>query len=99
MPVPFVLDRASGTPLHRQIYDRWRSGILGGRFRRGERVPSTRAFADAYGVSRITVTAAYDQLLAEGYLETGVGSGNCGSQGLTEGASRAHGAWTVDHQQ
>src|SRR5712671_571864 len=68
MTVPFQLDRASGTPLHRQIYDRWRSGILDGRFPGGERIPSTRAFADAYGVSRVTVSAAYDQLLAEGYF-------------------------------
>src|SRR5262245_55644905 len=88
MPVPFVVDRASATPLHRQIYDRWRSGILGGRFRRGERVPSTRAFADAYGVSRITVTAAYDQLLAEGYFETRVGSGTFVSQELPDEALR-----------
>src|SRR5262245_43837019 len=88
MPVPFVVDRASATPLHRQIYDRWRSGILGGRFRRGERVPSTRAFADAYGVSRITVTAAYDQLLAEGYFETRVGSGTFVSEELPDEALR-----------
>jgi GntR family transcriptional regulator / MocR family aminotransferase len=86
--VPFVLDRASPTPLHRQIYDRWRAGILGGRFRRGERVPSTRAFADTYGVSRITVTAAYDQLLAEGYFETRIGSGTFVSQELPDEALR-----------
>jgi GntR family transcriptional regulator/MocR family aminotransferase len=86
MTVPFVLDRAAGTPLHRQIYDRWRAGILGGRFRRGERVPSTRAFADTYGVSRVTVTAAYDQLLAEGYFETRVGSGTFVSQELPDEA-------------
>jgi GntR family transcriptional regulator/MocR family aminotransferase len=86
MPVPFVLDRASGTPLHRQISDRWRAGILGGRFRRGERVPSTRAFADAYGVARITVTAAYDQLLAEGYFETRAGSGTFVSRELPDDA-------------
>jgi GntR family transcriptional regulator/MocR family aminotransferase len=88
MTVPFVLDRAAGTPLHRQIYDRWRTGILGGRFRRGERVPSTRAFADTYGVSRVTVTAAYDQLLAEGYFETRIGSGTFVSQDLPDEALR-----------
>jgi len=99
MTVPFVLDRASNTPLHRQIYDRWRTGILGGRFRRGERVPSTRAFADTYGISRVTVSAAYDQLLAEGYFETRVGSGTFVSSELPDDASRpvrvaasAHGA-------
>ncbi len=88
MTVPFLLDRASATPLHRQIYDRWRSGILGGRFRRGERIPSTRSFADTFGVSRVTVTAAYDQLLAEGYFETRIGSGTFVSQELPDDALR-----------
>jgi GntR family transcriptional regulator/MocR family aminotransferase len=88
MTVPFVVDRASSVPLQRQIYDRWRTAILGGRFRRGERVPSTRAFAEAYGVSRITVTAAYDQLLAEGYFDTRVGSGTFVSEELPDEALR-----------
>jgi len=64
MTVPFVLARGSKVPLQRQVYDQWRSAILARRFRRGERVPSTRAFADSHGVSRVTVTAAYDQLIA-----------------------------------
>ena len=44
-------------PLHRQIYEEWRQGILTGRFRRGERVPSTRDLALTLGVARTTVTA------------------------------------------
>src|SRR5580765_8544763 len=88
MTVPFVLDRAAASPLHRQIYDRWRTGILGGRFPRGARVPSTRAFAETYGVSRVTVTAAYDQLLAEGYFEASAGSGTFVSQELPDEALR-----------
>ncbi len=70
-----VLDRLSSAPLHRQIYDQWRQGILTGRFRRAERVPSTRELCAALTVSRSTVTQAYDQLIAEGYLETSRGSG------------------------
>ena len=81
MTVPFVLDRAADTPAPPPDLRRWRTGILGGRFRRGERVPSTRAFAETYGVSRVTVTAAYDQLLAEGYFETRIGSGTFVSSG------------------
>src|SRR5262249_32804989 len=65
MSVPFVLDRASRLPLHRQIYEAWRTGILSGRFRAGERVPSSRALTATYDVARVTVSAAYDQLLAE----------------------------------
>src|SRR5438874_719096 len=86
MTVPFVVNRASQVPLHRQIYEQWRTAILDRRFRRGERVPSTRAFAETYGVSRVTVTAAYDQLLAEGYFETKTGAGTFVSSELPDDA-------------
>src|ERR1700722_1935268 len=75
MRTAVLLDRASDAPLHRQIYDQWRQGILTGRFRRAERVPSTRELSLALDVSRSTVTQAYDQLIAEGYLESSRGSG------------------------
>jgi GntR family transcriptional regulator/MocR family aminotransferase len=88
MNVPFILDRRATVPLHRQIYGAWRDGILSGRFRRGERVPSSRAFAGAYDVARVTVTAAYDQLLAEGYFETKRGSGTFVSSELPDEALR-----------
>ena len=38
MRVAMTLQRASPVPLHRQIYEQWRTGILTGRFHRGERV-------------------------------------------------------------
>jgi GntR family transcriptional regulator/MocR family aminotransferase len=75
MRTAIVLDRASEEPLHRQIYDQWRQGILAGRFRRAERVPSTRELSAMLNISRSTVTQAYDQLIAEGYLESSRGSG------------------------
>ena len=84
MSVPFVLDRRSEKSLHRQIYDAWRVGILSGRFRAGERVPSTRALAATYAVARVTVSTAYDQLLAEGYFETKHGSGTFVSSELPD---------------
>ncbi len=75
MRAALLLDRTSGPPLHHQIYDQWRQGILSGRFRRAQRVPSTRELSTALEVSRSTVTQAYDQLIAEGYLESVQGSG------------------------
>ena len=75
MRVAMVLQRASLMPLHRQIYEQWRTGILTGRFRRGERVPSTRELATTLAVSRSTVTESYEQLIAEGYLDATQGSG------------------------
>src|SRR6185503_655742 len=69
------LDRSSGTPIHRQIYEGFRRAILDGLIRPGQRVPSTRALALDLDVSRLPVLTAYDQLLHEGYLEGRVGSG------------------------
>ena len=97
MPVPFLFDRRADAPLHRQIYDQWREGILSGRFRRRMRVPSTRAFAAAYGLSRSTATAAYEQLIAEGYFETAVGSGTFVCSELPDDARRAVGQKSSAH--
>ena len=43
-------------------------GILAGRFRPGEKLPSSRRLAEHLGVSRITVTLAYTELVADDYL-------------------------------
>jgi len=70
-----TLDRSGETPLHRQIYEHLRHGIVLGHLPSGARVPSTRVLAQALTLSRNTVSRAYDQLLDEGYLEAKVGSG------------------------
>jgi hypothetical protein len=70
-----VIDRKSQKPLHRQIYDAFRSAILEGRLRPRQRVPSTRTLALELGMSRFPVISAYSQLLSEGYFESRVGSG------------------------
>jgi len=75
MRVAFIVERRAPIPLHRQVYDQWRDGILGGRFRRGEQVPSSRELAAALGLSRASVVSAYEQLIAEGYFEAAAGSG------------------------
>ena len=50
-------------------------GILSGRFRPGEKLPSTRKLARHLGVSRITVTLAYNELQANDYLTSAGRSG------------------------
>src|SRR6202048_5048386 len=83
--LPMVaVDRTHSMPLHRQIYDGFRSAILEGRLRPGQRIPSTRVFASEMGVSRFPVLNAYAQLLAEGYLESRVGAGTIISGSLPE---------------
>jgi GntR family transcriptional regulator/MocR family aminotransferase len=69
------LDRAAALPLHRQLYDSLRAHILDGKIPSGTRLPATRELANDLGISRNTVIAAYDALLAEGYLESTAGSG------------------------
>ena len=61
--------------LYRQLYNTLRSAILTGRLQRGARLPSTRELAITLNVSRNTVLNAFDQLLAEGYLESEPASG------------------------
>ena len=63
----------SGTVVAR-ICEAIKGQIADGVYRPGARLPSTRALAADWGVSRTTVTAAYEQLIAEGYLETRQGA-------------------------
>jgi GntR family transcriptional regulator/MocR family aminotransferase len=63
----FLNPDAQGT-LQSQIQQMIAQGILSGRFQRGEKLPSTRRLALHLGVSRITVTIAYTELLANDYL-------------------------------
>ncbi|SEQ36037.1 PLP-dependent aminotransferase family protein [Thalassovita taeanensis] len=63
----FLNPEAQGT-LQAQIQQMIAHGILSGRFRRGEKLPSSRKLAVHLGVSRITVTLAYTELLANDYL-------------------------------
>jgi GntR family transcriptional regulator / MocR family aminotransferase len=89
------LDRTSGTPLPRQLYMQVRSGVLAGALGPGTRLPSTRAMASVLGVARATVFAAYEQLLAEGYVDAKPGSGTyvCADlTGLIAQASRRRSA-------
>lgn len=60
--------------LYQQVYRALRGDILSGRLASGERVPSTREIADLLRVSRNTAVVAYEQLLAEGYLQARLGA-------------------------
>src|SRR5271170_179128 len=70
-----AVDRKAKDPLHKQIYDAYRSMIVGRRLRAGQQIPSTRTLALELKVSRIPVLTAYSQLLAEGYFEARAGAG------------------------
>ena len=61
--------------LLRTLHAQLRAAILDGRLRPGQRLPSSRALAQAFGISRNTAVAAYDLLLSEGYLRARRASG------------------------
>ncbi len=64
----------SGTRQDR-LFHAIREKIVGNLWPMGGKLPSTRKLADELSLSRNTVTAAYEQLVAEGYIESRLGSG------------------------
>ncbi|QUW66901.1 PLP-dependent aminotransferase family protein [Pseudomonas synxantha] len=77
-PAGIELDRRQG--LTRQLYDALRQRVLDGRLVSGTRLPATRDMAAALSISRNSVVRAYDQLYAEGFIESRVGDGTYVSQ-------------------
>jgi GntR family transcriptional regulator/MocR family aminotransferase len=65
-----VLDNKSGQPLYIQLADYIKQEILSGRIKPNEKLPSKRNLSQHLGLSLNTVQAAYDQLCAEGYLDS-----------------------------
>lgn len=63
-------------PLYLQLYRRLRGAILLGEMTPGQRLPSVRVMAARLGIARNTVIQAYEQLLAEGCVESRHGSGH-----------------------
>ena len=62
------IDPGSGMSLQYQIRQKFVDGILNGSFPPGMKLPSSRKLAQQLDVARNTVVAAYQQLVADGYL-------------------------------
>ena len=80
----FFLDPTGQGTLQSRIQQMIAEGILSGRFTKGEKLPSSRKLAQHLGVSRITVTLAYTELLANDYLESRDRSGYYVSENAPE---------------
>ncbi len=65
----------SGRPLYAALARTLRGLVLDGRLPLRTRLPAERDLAAALGISRTTVTSAYDALRAEGYVESRQGAG------------------------
>ena len=68
LPFDVRLPARGGGGLSHALREQLRAAVLDGRMLPGSTLPSTRAMADALGISRNTVVKAYDQLVAEGYV-------------------------------
>jgi len=97
IPVTLPLDARSGATLQRQVYDGLRAAILAGRLRPGTRLPSTRSLAADLAVARNTVTAAFGQLVAEGYAEARVGAGTVVARALPDDLTNVAGRLALDN--
>ena len=69
------IDQGADRSLFEQVYLAVRGRILSGGIPAGTRLPASRKLAEELGVSRTTIVAAYDQLIAEGFASSKPGSG------------------------
>ena len=76
------VERSSAKPLIQQIYEHIRAQILSGSLQGGAQLPSTRELAANLHISRNVVLEAYDQLQAEGYIESRPASGTYVAEGI-----------------
>jgi GntR family transcriptional regulator/MocR family aminotransferase len=70
VPTLMSLDADTGEPLYRQLRLALTTAIETGQFLAGELLPSSRALAAELGLSRNTVNTAYQEMVAEGFLES-----------------------------
>src|SRR6218665_2483362 len=76
------VDREAEPSLAEQIVMGLRERILDGELRESERLPSSRALAEALGVARSVGGRAYEELLGEGCLDARAGSGTIVATGI-----------------
>ena len=69
------IDRESAVPIYLQISTGVRELILSGKLPEGFRLPPERRLAEALGVNRSTVLAAYRELKADALVDSHVGRG------------------------
>ena len=69
------LKKTSERPLYKQLMQRIRSDITAGAYPAGERIPGEQALCKVYGVSRVTVRKALNEIVREGLLVRRQGKG------------------------
>ncbi|MDR8393742.1 PLP-dependent aminotransferase family protein [Aliifodinibius sp. S!AR15-10] len=64
------IDRDSERAVYLQVAQSFVRNIRRGRLRKGLKLPGTRKVADLLGINRMTMVAAFDELKAQGWIET-----------------------------
>ncbi len=70
MMLNYDLKKREGKSIYENLYECLKKDIVTGRLQTGDKLPSKRAMAGDYGISVKTVVHAYEQLVAEGYIES-----------------------------
>lgn len=83
------IEPKSDISITRQICCQLRKLMESGKLKSGVQLPPTRKFASELNVSRNTIVEVYEQLSAEGYLESRVGSGTFVSSGICMNIAKA----------
>ena len=73
--ISFSLDLGEGAPIYRQIIRQIEYGILSGRLKSGDKLPTIRSLAVELKTNPNTIAKAYGELEIRGILATQVGSG------------------------
>lgn len=73
-----------GTTKQQSLFKAVRQAIICGRIAPEQRLPSTRDFAKAFGISRGTAVIVYDLLQSEGYLVSHPGAGTFAARALPD---------------
>ena len=70
-----IIRNDANQPIYQQIAQQLRDQILSGQLQPGQALPSIRALAQGLKISVITTKRAYDELEAQGFLNTVAGKG------------------------
>lgn len=78
------------TGLSRTLYKEFRARIADGTYAGGAPLPSTRALAVERGLSRATVSLVYEQLAADGFIESRAGAASRVAVGAAQAGAAGH---------
>jgi len=71
-----IIGNSAGTPIYEQIAEQIKAKIISGELNAGDALPSMRLLAKELRISLITTKRAYEELEAQGFIESYTGKGS-----------------------